>query len=356
MASFRKTVSWLLFPLTVWYGVVVWVRNVLFDIGLLRQRSFKATTISVGNLACGGTGKTPHVEYLLRLLANDYRTALVSRGYLRHSKGLVVNDGSNDAALLGDEPAMIASKFPNVTVAVSEKRAVAIDYLESQPEPAQLIILDDAYQHRYVKPHLNILLTDYNHLYSKDHVLPFGDLREFRSGRRRANIIIVTKCPEKLGSIERRDVLHSLKKYPYQKVFFSSVRYGDLVSLTKGQQAKLSDYSHVLLVAGIANPTPMLRYLRKSCKVTPMFFPDHHNFTSADIERIVSKYNSLTGARRVIVTTEKDAARLSGQTALEQLPVFALPIEVVVTSKENYDFDDTIRSFVAENSHFQVCL
>lgn len=356
MASFRKTVSWLLFPLTVWYGVVVWVRNVLFDIGLLRQRSCKATTIAVGNLACGGTGKTPHVEYLLRLLANDYRTALVSRGYLRHSKGLVVNDGSNDAALLGDEPAMIASKFPNVTVAVSEKRAVAIDYLESQPEPAQLIILDDAYQHRYVKPHLNILLTDYNHLYSKDHVLPFGDLREFRSGRRRANIIIVTKCPEKLGSIERRDVLHSLKKYPYQKVFFSSVRYGDLVSLTKGQQAKLSDYSHVLLVAGIANPTPMLRYLRKSCKVTPMFFPDHHNFTSADIERIVSKYNSLTGARRVIVTTEKDAARLSGQTALEQLPVFALPIEVVVTSKENYDFDDTIRSVVAENSHFQVCL
>lgn len=356
MASFRKTLAWILSPITIWYGIGVWLRNLMFDLGILPQKTYKATTIAVGNLACGGTGKTPHVEYLLRLLSGDYHTAFVSRGYMRQTKGLVVNDGTHNPAQLGDEPAMVAAKFPGVSVAVAEKRAVAIDHLMSQPDPPQLVLLDDAYQHRYVKPHLNILLTDYHNLYCNDYVLPFGNLREFRSSRRRANIIIVTKTPQTIGPIERRGILQSLKPFPHQKVFFSSIRYGDIVSLVSGEKANLSDFSQVLLLTGIANPTPMLRYVKKSCKVIPMAFPDHHNFSDADIAKIVDKYQSLSGERSIILTTEKDAARLSCQQALAQLPVYVLPIEVEISSNENYDFDEVVKSFVKENCHFQARL
>lgn len=356
MESFRKTFSWILFPLTIWYGIGMWLRNLLFDLGVLPQRTFKATTISVGNLACGGTGKTPHVEYLIRLLSKDYLTAFVSRGYMRQTKGLVVDDGSHDYTQLGDEPSMVAAKFPDVAVAVSEKRAVALDYLLSQSEPPQLVLLDDAYQHRYVKPHLNILLTDYNHLYNADHVLPFGNLREFRSGRNRANIIIVTKTPQHIGPIERRGIVQSLKPYSYQKVFFSSIHYGDIYSLATGEKALLSDFSQVLMLTGIANPAPMLRYVKKSCKVTPLSFPDHHNFTEEDLEQIVSKFESLSSDRCIILTTEKDSVRLMHQNRLSQLPIYVLPIEVEISSNENYDFDEVVKSFVKENCSFQARL
>ena len=202
--SFRTTISWLLFPLTMWYAVGVAVRDFLYAIGVKRQTIPHITTIGVGNLSTGGTGKTPHVEYLLRLLADKYTTAMLSRGYKRKSKGFQLDDGSHNPTILGDEPAMIAAKFPNVQVAVCEKRVEGVKRLM---ESSQLIVMDDVFQHRAIKPSINILLTEYHHPYFNDHILPYGDLREFRSGHYRASIIIVTKCPALLNPVEKHNII-----------------------------------------------------------------------------------------------------------------------------------------------------
>ena len=203
--SFRKTISWFLFPLTVWYAVGVCFRNLLFALGIKSQTAPPVTTIGVGNLCTGGSGKTPHVEYLLRLLSGSYETALLSRGYRRKTSGFVLDDGCHSPSRLGDEPSMLALKFPNVTVAVCEKRVEGVHQLLKRDPAPQLIVLDDVFQHRYLKPTVNILLTEYGNPYFKDHILPFGNLREFRSARRRADIVIDTKSTSSLNPIYRHN-------------------------------------------------------------------------------------------------------------------------------------------------------
>lgn len=354
--SFRKTLSWCLFPFTMWYGIVVGLRNLLFDIGIIKQKTVPVTTIGIGNLACGGTGKTPHVEYLLNLLAEEYNTALLSRGYRRKSKGFVMDEGSHDALELGDEPAMVARKFPHVTVAVCEKRLEGIQRLLQTNNPPQLIIMDDVYQHRFVKPTINILLTEYRHPFSKDLVMPFGDLRESRLGRRRANIIIVTKSPEKLNSIERRNLQNSLRTYPYQKVFFSYIKYGQPLHIYSRQTIDLSNVTHTLLVTGIAHPTPLIQHIRKSCKVTPLVFPDHHDYTEKDMSQMLDQFEKIHSERRIILTTEKDAARMDNDLCrkyLSQMPIYAIPIEVAFYDNKDYTFSQTIQGRVKENIYFQ---
>ena len=364
--SLRKSISYLLFPLTMWYAVGVALRNLLYSLGLKKQTVPHITTIGVGNLSSGGTGKTPHVEYLLELLADRYPTAMLRRGYMRTSKGYVADDGSHDAAFLGDEPAMIARKFPHVQVAVCEKRVEGVKRLmevpelpeePDNPEPIekpvvpQLIVLDDVFQHRAIKPSINILLTEYRHPYFKDHILPYGNLREFRSGRFRAGIVIVTKCPARLNPVDKHNIIHDLQLQNYQKVFFSYLQYGDLQTLD-GQPAgiDLRRLDRVLAVTGIAHPEPMLDELKKRCKLQHLRFADHHDYTVRDINRIADTFNSMPGKNKIILTTEKDAMRLHGKTA--DLPVYILPVKVAFHKDNDMDFDRIIESSVRENISF----
>ena len=360
--SFRKNISYALFPFTMWYGIGVRFRNLSYALGIKKQEAPHITTIGVGNLSTGGTGKTPHVEYLLRLLADKYPTAMLSRGYKRKSKGFILDDGSHDAALLGDEPAMIARKFPQVQVAVCEKRVEGVRRLMAMPDLSdesdesdkkaipQLIILDDVFQHRAIKPSINILLTEYGHPYYKDHILPYGDLREFKKARFRANIVIVTKCPANLNPIEKHNILHDLHLLNYQKAFFSYLKYGILQTLDgKPVDIDLRRVDNILCVTGIAHPEPMLAELRRHTKVQHIPFADHHDFTSGDIARIKDTFAALPGSNNIIVTTEKDAMRLHG---LDDLPVHVLPIEVAFHKENDKDFDTLIESSVRENIMF----
>lgn len=355
--SFRKNISYVLFPLTMWYAVGVRFRNLFYVLGIKKQEAPHITTIGVGNLSTGGTGKTPHVEYLLRLLADKYPTAMLSRGYKRKSKGYVLDDGSHDTSLLGDEPAMIAAKFPQVQVAVCEKRVEGVHRLMAMSDAAdgkttpQLIILDDVFQHRAIKPSINILLTEYANLYFTDHILPYGDLREFKNARFRANIVIVTKCPANLNPVEKHNIIHDLQLQNYQKVFFSYLKYGALLTLDgKPTGLNLSDIGNVLCVTGIANPEPMIAELRRETKVQHMAFADHHVFTQRDLARIKETFDAMPGNNKIIVTTEKDATRLHGLT--EGLPVYVLPIEVAFHEENDKDFDLLVESSVKENISF----
>ena len=370
--SLRKNVSYALFPLTMWYAVGVRFRNLFYALGIKKQEAPHITTIGVGNLSTGGTGKTPHVEYLLRLLADRYSTAMLSRGYKRNSKGYVLDDGSHDPMILGDEPAMIARKFPQVQVAVCEKRIEGVkrlmapsdlsdqsdssdssdssDQSEKKATP-QLIILDDVFQHRAIKPSINILLTEYSHPYYNDHILPYGDLREFKKARFRANIVIVTKCPANLNPMEKHNILHDLKLQNYQKVFFSYFKYGDLLTLDgRPSPVDLRRVDNILCVTGIAHPEPMLAELRQYTKVRHLAFSDHHDFTASDIARIKETFAALSGSNNLIVTTEKDATRLRGK--IDGLPVRILPVTVAFHKENDKDFDTLIESSVRENISF----
>lgn len=354
--SFRKTVSWFLLPLTMWYAIGVWFRNLMFNIGLKKQVAPSVTTIGVGNICAGGTGKTPHVEYLVRLLQDKYRVAVLSRGYKRKSSGFVLDDGTHNVAQLGDEPAMIAAKYPKVTVAVCEKRLVGVEKLMAMENPPQVILLDDSFQHRYIKPTINVLLTDYNKPFYCDMVMPYGDLRESRSARFRANIIIVTNTPENMNPIEKHNVINDLDVQPYQKVFFSSVRYQDPVPLMGGGRLPLSSVESALVLTGIANPEAMLRYVGEHCSVVSLPFADHHNFTASDAKHIARAFAQMTGDRKIVLTTEKDAVRLRSlvdKGLLEGLPIYTLPIEVVLDSRPNMDFDQNVLSIVNSNDMFQ---
>ncbi|MBR1765543.1 MAG: tetraacyldisaccharide 4'-kinase [Bacteroidales bacterium] len=369
--SFRKKISYVLFPLTMWYAVGVRFRNVLYALGIRKQTAPHVTTIGVGNLSTGGSGKTPHVEYLLRLLSERYATAMLSRGYRRRSKGFQLDDGSHDTALLGDEAAMVARKFPQVQVAVCEKRVEGVRRLMeladlSAPDddpsavgagkqgptlPPQLIILDDVFQHRAIKPSINILLTEFRHPFYNDHILPYGDLREFKSARFRAGIVIVTKCPPVLNPVDRHNIVQDLGLQNYQKVFFSYLTYGALRRLD-GSEASidLRRVDSVLVVTGIAHPEPMVAELKRQTRVQHLAFADHHEFSNSDLVRIKSVYEALPGNSKLIVTTEKDAQRLRGKD--EGLPLFVLPVEVAFHKQNDQDFDALIESSVRENISF----
>ena len=287
--SLRKSISYVLFPLTCWYAVGVRFRNLFYATGIIKQEAPHITTIGVGNLSTGGTGKTPHVEYLLRMLSDKYPTAMLSRGYKRKTKGYVEDDGSHDPAQLGDEPAMIATKFPHVKVAVCEKRLEGVQHLMERPPLAessenqentetqesdtvpQLIVLDDVFQHRRIKPSINILLTEYSHPYYNDHILPYGDLREFKNARFRANIVIVSKCPAVLNPGERHNIAHDLRLQNYQKVFFSYLVYGQPTTLDgRPTDIDLSRIDNVLAVTGSSNAPAHNIWLSPTTTTSPL--------------------------------------------------------------------------------------
>jgi tetraacyldisaccharide 4'-kinase len=331
----------ILFPFSVLYGLITSIRNFLFDKGILKSYSFDLPIIAVGNLSVGGTGKTPQIEYLIRLLSPNYKIATLSRGYKRKSEGFVLADENSDAAILGDEPFQFYKKFPNIQVAVDADRRNGIEQLLKISQP-DIVLLDDAFQHRKVKAGLYVLLTAYGDLYSDDLILPAGNLRESRNGAERAKIIVVTKCPPDLSAKEQDRIQKKLKIDSDQKLCFTSIAYDEFV-FSEEKQLSVSEIKPVdkLLLAGIAKPEPFFAYLQSENDVI-LTFPDHHHFTEKDIAEIKNKAQD-----KKIITTEKDFVRLKGRLPDSQL--FYLPIKSHFISGGN-DFDKTILNYVGKSS------
>lgn len=345
----------ILFPISILYGFITHIRNKLFDWNVNRSVSFPIPVISIGNLTSGGTGKTPHVEYLIRLLKDDFRISTLSRGYKRKSRGFVLSDENPSLDLLGDEPYLFKLKYSGIEVAVDEKRVHGVRQLLDRIPDLGLVLLDDAFQHRWIKPGLSILLTDFYNLYSGDYLLPTGNLREYRSSAKRADIIIVTKSPEVLSPLTRRRVLDSIRPLPHQSVYFSYIEHGEIKLIPGTDQEPVNDISRqtVLLVAGIANPYPLERYLKDRCtRIEKIYFPDHHVFTEKDLEGIIKTYEGIITRNKVIITTEKDMMRLIQPERLQKirhLPFHYLPIQVRFHQGDGEAFNKQILSYVKNN-------
>ncbi|WP_298394883.1 tetraacyldisaccharide 4'-kinase [Flavobacterium sp.] len=330
---------YLLFPFSILYGLITSFRNVLFDVGILKSYSFDIPIIAVGNLSVGGTGKTPQIEYLIRLLAPNYKIATLSRGYKRKSKGFVLADSQSNAEILGDEPFQMHQKFPEITVAVDANRKNGIEQLLQLKDKPDVILLDDAFQHRKVKAGFYIVLTTYNDLFCNDYLLPTGNLRESRSGANRANMIIVTKCPKDLSELAQENIR---KQIGLDKpVFFCFIDYDSKV-YNEFETKAIAEIEAVdkLLLAGIAKPEPFFAYLQAE-KNVKLVYPDHHNFSENDIQEITNKANN-----KLIITTEKDYVRLKNQN-LKSL--FYLPIKSSFISKGD-DFNKIILNYVGTST------
>lgn len=338
----------LLFPLSLIYASVIKVRNFLFDKKILGSTKFNLPIICVGNLAVGGTGKSPMVELLIRTLKERFEIAVLSRGYKRKTKGYALASAQTTALDIGDEPMQFHLKFPDVSVAVGEERMVAIPQLLHDRPGTRAIILDDAFQHRAVKAGLNILLTDYSNLFTRDWWLPSGDLRDAPSSYRRADVIIVTKCPENNSEEERRAITAEINPLKHQQVFFSSIQYGLPYHITKGNNIVINDKVEVLLVSGIANPAPLKRWLGdRSRTYYEQAYGDHHIFTIDDLNHIIRRFNSISAHNKIILTTEKDAVRLiKFRQELEDWPFYVLPIEPRFLFNEQGRFTDLIVKFI----------
>lgn len=344
-----KLWPWLL-PLSWLYGGVTLLRNKAFDWGWLPQAHFDVPIINVGNLTVGGTGKTPHTEFLLQFLSETYRVATLSRGYGRDTKGFFEVTNESTAAECGDEPFQMKHKYPNVCVAVDEDRREGIQLLlKGYPKP-EVIVLDDALQHRYITAGLNILLTDYSRLYTRDLILPAGRLRESSSGAKRAHIVIVTKCPEDLTTREAARIRRELHLCHGQRCFFTTFRYRHPYSVFGTQSIGELRGKSVLTITGIARPEPMLKQLEgMGAEVTPMTYPDHHSFSQRDIEHINETFKNFLCENGIVVTTEKDAARIIGLAGLSSSvkeKLFALPIEVDFLFNGDRAFKKIIYSYI----------
>ncbi len=345
----------LLLPFSLLYEGVTRLRNLFFDLKFLPSIAFKLPVIAVGNLSAGGTGKTPHVEYIIRMLSSTEKVATLSRGYGRTTKGFRLANDKDNSGTIGDEPSQFYNKFPNIKVATDENRRNGIKQLLEVAPETDVIILDDAYQHRYVKPGLSILLTDYHKPFTHDYMLPYGTLREVKRGAKRANIIVVTKTPTVLSPFERQRLTSAISASSYQKVLFSFVKYGEMRSLWNPEEKvdSSSKYSVILMVAGIANPYLLEFELRDKCNdLIIMRFSDHHKYTSSDIELIKENYSDIYSRNKLLVTTEKDAMRLLHPEIREQasqLPFQYLPMEIDFHNGDKQIFDETIKKYVREN-------
>jgi tetraacyldisaccharide 4'-kinase len=327
----------LLLPFSWLYGFILFIRNWCYNIGIFKSLTIPKKSICIGNLSVGGTGKTPHVMFLANLLKSDYKISILSRGYGRKTQGFQLADKNSNFNSIGDEPMTYHLRYKNeVHVSVCEKRAIGVQTIQNLFPNNQVILLDDAYQHRAVKAGRNILLTDYNQLYCDDFVLPAGNLREWSIGRNRADWLIVTKCPDKLSDSEKNTIRKKLK-FPPEKLYFSSIKYGELIPFT---QKKENELKHIILVTAIANPKPLVEFLQKKYALELFSFPDHYEFTTADISRIHQKFDTFVAANKAIVTTEKDFVRIAQNEKLkdiENYPWYYQEIEVEIDQKEKFN-------------------
>ena len=355
--DFIKINEWML-PLSWLYGLGVKLRNQMFELGILKSRSFDIPVISVGNITVGGSGKTPHVEYLIRLLKDVTKVAVLSRGYKRKSKGYVLADNNTAMEDIGDEPFQMKTKFPDIHVAVDKNRCHGIDMLtgNEKSNDTDVILLDDAFQHRYVKPGVNILLVDYHRLIIYDKLMPAGRLREPQNGKARADIVIITKCPKDLKPMEFRVIIKAMNLYPYQQLFFTTLEYDNLRQMQGGEEMSLKQLNkntNILLLTGIASPKQMTYDLKEySDNITPMTFPDHHQFTDKDIELINNTFSQMSSPK-MIITTEKDSVRLTGMEGLSdeiRRNIYILPIRIKFMLGQEEEFNNKIIGYVQKNS------
>ncbi|HNK30154.1 MAG TPA: tetraacyldisaccharide 4'-kinase, partial [Ferruginibacter sp.] len=330
------------------YGAAVWIRNRLFDKNILKSSGFNFPIICVGNLAAGGTGKTPMTEYLLRFLKKDFKTATLSRGYKRKTTGFAIANEQTTALEIGDEPMQFHQKFPDVVVAVGEERLVAIPQLLHERPETEVIILDDAFQHRQVQAGLNILLTDYSDLYTRDLMLPAGNLRDVRSSSARADIIVVTKCPAAITKEEKRKIIDEIDPTDQQQVFFTTIVYGKPYHLFDRQELELAQDFAVLLVCGIANPAPLKTYLTDTVHTYDLLrYADHHIFHTNDLRDIKQQFEKLKAGKKIVLTTEKDAVRLEKFVAeLRDFPIYVIPVEHAFLFAEEDAFRSRINAFI----------
>ena len=354
--DFIKLNKWLL-PLSWIYGAVVGIRNMLFDNGVLKSRSFDLPIISVGNITVGGSGKTPHAEYLIELLHKEFKVAVLSRGYKRKSHGYHLAKADTTMPQIGDEPYQMHQKFPDAYVAVDANRCHGVDRLtgDDATSDTQVIVLDDAFQHRYIKPGLNILLVDYHRLIVYDELLPVGRLRESKRGKDRADIVIVTKCPKDITPMGIRVLQRAMNLYPYQKLYFTTMEQQPLRPLFKeGKPLEMSGLlPNVLLLSGIASPEQIMVDMKGKCtSITPMHFSDHHQYTKSDAEAINTQFKMMNKPA-IIITTEKDATRLEhlpNLSAEVRQALYVQPIHVVFMQDDEERFNNRILSYVRENT------
>jgi len=340
----------LLLPFSLVYGLIIYIRNWLFDSNILRSATFNLPLICVGNLAVGGTGKSPMVEFLIGKLKDDFRLAILSRGYKRKTIGYTLASEKSTALEIGDEPMQFYNKFPDVTVAVGEERVVAIPQLLHDKPDTRVIILDDAFQHRSVRSGFNILLTDYNNLFTRDWFLPTGDLRDQKKSARRANIILVTKCPQDLSLAEKNQLIREIRPAASQHIFFTAISYGKPYQVITRELWIPNKTTEVLLVTGIANPGQLKKHLEEKFNgYDELAFSDHHIFTIDDLKHILKRFDQIQSPEKILLTTEKDAVRLQKfSQQLRELPVFVMPIQPVFLFNEENQFTRLITTFIQE--------
>jgi tetraacyldisaccharide 4'-kinase len=355
-----KTRSIFLYPFSLLYGFITGIRNFLYNAEIIKSHEFTVPVICVGNISAGGTGKTPHTEYLIELLHKNFRVAVLSRGYKRKSSGFIIADSHSTVNDIGDEPLQISRKFPGVTIAVDRNRVHGVEEIMKTDPDTGVIILDDGYQHRRITPGLLILLSDFDNLLINDHMLPYGNLRESWHNMNRADIILITKSPENISPIQRRLIVQDMNKKPYQNLYFTSISYRDPVPLFENDDKNDGPFSSrlisergFLLVTGVANSRPLAEYLsKKAGEITQLSFGDHHNFTMNDIERIHNAYNSLKTPLKYIITTEKDSVRLREITNIAEpvrSSIYYIPIGIWFLNDDKDEFDNMIVDYVRKN-------
>ncbi len=330
-----KFLQYLLLPLSWIYGTIVWCRKGLFKSGIFTRSKFDFPIICVGNITAGGTGKTPHIEWLIEKLKPNYQVAVLSRGYKRKTNGYVLAQQDSLPSEIGDEPYQIKQKFKDVTVSVAENRVLGIPHLLSDSPDTQVILMDDGYQHLSIKAGFNIILCDYNRPYYNDFLLPSGLLRESAKGSNRADVIIVSKCPDSLNETAKNEIISNLKPLAHQKVYFSKIQYKTIQPLTQAAKSQQIP-SNAIALAGIAKADLFISQLNKSYHIiTSMLFADHHTYTDDDIQKIATLYKSHTDS--CIITTEKDAVKLGTNEILkhiQHIPIWYLPIGIEVENGE----------------------
>jgi len=345
-----KPIRILLFPFSLIYFLLIYLRNRLYDKGILKSSSFNLPLICVGNIAAGGTGKSPMTEYLVKELKPHFKIATLSRGYKRKTTGYALAHENSNALEIGDEPMQFHLKFPDVPIAVGEARLEAIPQLLHDRPGTQAIILDDAFQHRAVKAGMNIVLTDCNNLYTRDWYLPTGDLRDEKSSIQRAQMVIVTKCKPGLTAEEKEEIAQELALPANQYLFFTSIRYGKPYHIISKQTVSVTNAVEVLLVTGIANPGPLKNLLQEKSKTYyELAYNDHHIFTIDDLKDIQKRFSAITAPEKIMLTTEKDAVRLvKFAHELAAMPMYVVPIELEFLFNDAHRFNGLIGTFIKD--------
>ena len=350
--------KFLLYPFSAIYGLIISLRNFLYDYKVFKSTEFEIPVISIGNITVGGTGKTPHTEYMVELLRKQFKVTTISRGYKRKTKGYQEVQIDSTATAVGDEPLQIKTKFNDIQVVVDEKRVHAIRKIQQQDADRlpDVILLDDAFQHRSVSAGINILLIDFNRPIDKDRLLPVGRLRESKWQMRRANVIIYTKCPQEISPITRRIIMKEVYLRPYQTLFFTTMVYQPLTPVFPEEAIETpklaSDHVSVLLITGIANPEHLQKYISNFTEnITVLKYPDHHNFNSGNIQQMEQKFEGIEATNKIIITTEKDSMRLKDLDLSPNFKshLFYIPLKIKFLDSEGKNFDDKIVTYVREN-------